>query len=226
MGALREELWALQQRLEEITRGKAETERECGRLIKELRALRTQVDEGEQALDRLRTVVRSTELQLMESARESEEGVEGMAMLRMSNAELQGRVCEAENRLRESMVVLEEERSEHMETQRKLHDALALLEAARGEQRELVAKHTRALEEQHGKEVGSLERQAAEAVRKAEDRIRELQREVVAKEEQRAAMARHAEALEEKLSHAQEEARAYLRYWGLGFGVWGVGFGV
>jgi hypothetical protein len=33
-------------------------------------------------------------------------------------------------------------------------------------------------------------------VRKAEDRIRELQREVVAKEDQRAAMARHAEALE------------------------------
>ena len=47
-----------------------------------------------------------------------------------------------------------------------------------------------------------------EQVRKAEDRIRELQREVVAKEDQRAAMARHAEALEKKLVSAQEEARA------------------
>lgn len=149
--------------------------------------------------------------QLHDSARESEEGSVDIAKLRMCNAELHGRVSEGEQRLQQAAAALEEEQAEHSETQRKLRDAMALLDRARAEQRELVQVHTKAIEEQHSKEAQELQRQGAEQVRKAEDRIRELQREVVAKEDQRAAMARHAEALESKLMHAQEEARAYLK---------------
>jgi chromosome segregation ATPase len=250
IGELKEENWALQQRLEEASRAKAELERECAVLIKEMRALRLQLDETDGNMERLRAVVRQTEQQLNDTARESEEGSLDIAKLRMCNAELHGRVGEGELRLLHAAAALEEEKTLHIETQRKLRDAMSMLEKARGEQRELVQAHTKAIEEQHSKDAQELKRQGAEQVRmqedlirehtflpspsilysdfcvinrlgpdfseceqvrKAEDRIRELQREVVAKEDQRAAMARHAEALEKKLVSAQEEARAYLK---------------
>jgi hypothetical protein len=201
----------LQQRLEEASRAKAELERECAVLIKEMRALRLQLDETDGNMERLRAIVRQTEQQLNDTARESEQGAVDIAKLRMCNAELHGRVGEGELRLLHAAAALEEEKTLHIETQRKLRDAMSMLEKARGEQRELVQTHTKAIEEQHSKDVQELKRQGAEQVRKAEDRIRELQREVVAKEDQRAAMARHAEALEKKLVSAQEEARAYLK---------------
>ena len=46
---------------------------------------------------------------------------------------------------------------------------------------------------------------------KAEDRIRELQREVVAKEEQRLAIWRYSDGVEKKMVQAQEDARVYLK---------------
>ena len=62
-GELKEENWALQQRLEEASRGKAELERECASLIKEIRALRLQLDETDGNMERLRAIVRQTEQQ-------------------------------------------------------------------------------------------------------------------------------------------------------------------
>ncbi len=50
-----------------------------------------------------------------------------------------------------------------------------MLERVRGEQREAVALHTAAMEEQHAKEAEELRRMGAEGVRKTEDRVRELQ---------------------------------------------------
>ena len=209
--AVQEEKWSLEQRLEEMARHRSELEHECARLIKEIRALHLQLDETDGNMERMRSIVRQTEQQLSETARESEEGTMGMAKLRMSNAELQGRLTDAQQRLQEAADALDEEKAEHEETRRKLRDAVALLEKARAEQRDVVKVHTRALEDQHSREAEETKRQAEADVRKAEDRIRELQREVVAKEDQRVAMLRHAEGLEQKLLHAQEEARAYLK---------------
>jgi len=50
-----------------------------------------------------------------------------------------------------------------------------MLERVRSEQREAVALHTAAIEEQHAKEAEELKRMGAEGVRKMEDRVRELQ---------------------------------------------------
>ena len=210
-GSLKDAMWNLEQRLEEASRTKVEVEHECARLIQEMRALRLQQEDSEASMEHLRAIVRKAEEDMSYSQRQSEEASMDMAKLRMSNAELQGRLTEAEQRMHHVDVALENEKAEHMETERKLRDALSLLERVRSEQREALTVHTSAIEEQHVKEADELKRQAAEEVRRTEDRVRELQREVVAKEEQRAAMLRHAEGLERKLVQAQEEARAYLK---------------
>ena len=245
VGTMREESWALQQRLEgtcfvyltllflylpllyrkcmlplsndftfssvETSRVKAEAEHECGRLIKEMRALRLQVEDAEGQSERLRATVREADMGMAATAREREAGEGMLAMLRMSNAELQGRLTEAEQGAREALDALEDERTAHLETQRKLRDAVAMLDKVRGDQRETVAAHAAALEDQHAAQLHAQERAVAEGTRALEDRVRELQREAALKEEQRVCIKRHAEALEQKLATAQDEARAYLR---------------
>ena len=91
----------------------------------------------------------------------SEEGSVDIAKNRMRHAELHGRVGEGDA----AAAALEEEKTEHSDTQR---DAMSMLDRARGEQRELVQAHTRA-EEQHSMDAQELKRLGAE--RTAEDRI-------------------------------------------------------
>jgi hypothetical protein len=109
----------------------------------------------------LRDTVQKTEQRLNDPAREIEEGSVDIAKIRMRHAELHGRVGEGDA----AAAALEEEKTEHSDTQR---DAMSMLDRARGEQRELVQAHTRA-EEQHSMDAQELKRLGAE--RTAEDRI-------------------------------------------------------
>ena len=103
-GSLKDEVWNLEQRLEEASRTKVEVEHECARLIQEMRALRLQQEDGEASMEHLRAIVRKTEADMMQSVRQSEEGSMDIAKLRMSNAELQGRLNEAEQPVRRVVV--------------------------------------------------------------------------------------------------------------------------
>ena len=96
--------------------------------------------------------------------RESEEGEMDVAKLRMSNAELQGRLAEAEQRRSEGVHALEDEVTAHNETQRKLRDAFVLLEKVRRDERDQLGAHTRAMEEQSAKELEDVQRQGLEQV--------------------------------------------------------------
>ena len=96
--------------------------------------------------------------------RESEEGEMDVATLRMSNAEMQGRLAEAEQRRSEGVHALEDEVTAHNETQRKLRDAFAMLEKVRSDERDQLGAHTRAMEEQSAKELEDVQRQGVEQV--------------------------------------------------------------
>ena len=97
---------------------------------------------------RLRDTVQKTEQRLNDPAREIEEGSVDIAKIRMRHAELHGRVGEGDA----AAAALEEEKTEHSETQR---DAMSMLDRAPGQQRELMQARTRA-EEQHSMDAQEL----------------------------------------------------------------------